>query len=75
MHPVERQVRRVDAFRQRHDVLHSALKQFPIVGTDLRKNSTSIDNRSVIGIGIGGIGMLWGSLTLAENSIFTMMQV
>lgn len=59
----------------RHDVLHSALKQFPIVGTDLRKNIRSIDNRSLVGIGIGVIGMLWGSLTLAENSIFMMMQV
>jgi uncharacterized BrkB/YihY/UPF0761 family membrane protein len=58
-----------------HDVVHSALKQFPIVGTDLRKNITSIDNRSVIAIGIGVTGMLWGSLTLAENGIFAMMQV
>ncbi|MGH8979884.1 MAG: YihY/virulence factor BrkB family protein [Acidimicrobiales bacterium] len=59
----------------RHDVLHSALTQFPIVGTDLRKNITSIDHRSIFGIGVGIFGMLWGSLTLAENGIFSMMQV
>lgn len=59
----------------RHEVLHSALKQFPIVGTDLRKNITAIDHRSIVGLGIGIIGMVWGSLTLAENGVFTMMQV
>lgn len=131
VNPVERQIRRVDAFQQRHlvpsvvfgvmkkygddnagsltstiahslfgtifpmllllvtvlglvlgshsslrdEVLHSALKQFPIVGTDLRKNIKALHNHSAIGLAIGIVGMIWGSLGLAENGIFAMMQV
>jgi YihY family inner membrane protein len=59
----------------RQEVLHSAVNQFPIVGTDLQRNITALDKHSVIGLGVGIIGMIWGSLSLAENGIFTMMQV
>lgn len=59
----------------RREVLHSALQQFPIVGTDLRKNITALHRNGVIGLGIGIAGMVWGSLTLAENGIFSMMQI
>jgi YihY family inner membrane protein len=59
----------------RKDVLHSALEQFPIVGTDLERNITALHNNSIAGLAIGFIGIVWGSLSLAENGIFTMMQV
>jgi YihY family inner membrane protein len=59
----------------RDDVLHSALRQFPIVGTDLRRNIKALDRHSALGLAVGIVGMLWGSLGLAENGIFTMMQV
>jgi uncharacterized BrkB/YihY/UPF0761 family membrane protein len=59
----------------RNDVLHSALRDFPIVGTDLKRNITALHRNSVAGLAVGFAGMVWGSLTLAENGIFTMMQV
>lgn len=59
----------------RHDIVHSAVSQFPIVGTDLKRNIRAIHRDSVIGLGIGIIGMIWGSLGLAQNGVFTMMQV
>lgn len=59
----------------RHDLLHSALRDFPIVGTDLRRNIKALHRDSAFGLAIGFLGLVWGSLTLAENGIFTMMQV
>lgn len=59
----------------RHDLLHSALRDFPIVGTDLRRNIRALHRDSALGLAIGFLGLVWGSLTLAENGIFTMMQV
>ena len=59
----------------RRDVLHSALRDFPIVGTDLQRNITALHHNSAAGLAVGFAGMVWGSLTLAENGIFTMMQV
>jgi uncharacterized BrkB/YihY/UPF0761 family membrane protein len=43
----------------RTDVLHSTLRQFPIIG----------------GLTVGIVGLAWGSLGLAQNGIFTMEQV
>jgi uncharacterized BrkB/YihY/UPF0761 family membrane protein len=59
----------------RHDLLHSALRNFPIVGTDLARNITALHRNSLIGLVVGFLGMVWGSVTLAQNGIFTMMQL
>ena len=59
----------------RQDLLHSALRDFPIVGTDLKRNIEALHRDSVVALGVGFVGMVWGSLTLAENGIFAMMQI
>ncbi|MGH9082656.1 MAG: YihY/virulence factor BrkB family protein [Acidimicrobiales bacterium] len=59
----------------RAQVLHSAIVQFPIIGNGLQKNITALHNNSVLGLTVGLAGTIWGSLGLAQNGIFTMMQV
>jgi YihY family inner membrane protein len=56
-------------------VLDSTFAQFPIIGTDLQKNIKALHRNSVISLVISVIGLLWGSLGLAQNGIFTMSQV
>jgi YihY family inner membrane protein len=56
-------------------VLDSTFAQFPIIGTDLQKNIKALHRNSVISLAISIIGLLWGSLGLAQNGIFTMSQV
>jgi YihY family inner membrane protein len=59
----------------RSDVLHSTLTQFPIIGNDLGSNIKALHRDSPIGLTVGIAGLLWGSLGLAQNGIFTMEQV
>jgi YihY family inner membrane protein len=56
-------------------VLDSTFGQFPIIGTDLQKNIKALHRNSVISLAIAIIGLIWGSLGLAQNGIFTMSQV
>jgi YihY family inner membrane protein len=56
-------------------VLDSTFGQFPIIGTDLQKNIKALHRNSVISLVIAIIGLIWGSLGLAQNGIFTMSQV
>ncbi len=56
-------------------VLDSTFAQFPIIGTDLQKNIKALHRNSVISLAISVVGLLWGSLGLAQNGIFTMSQV
>ena len=53
----------------------STFAQFPIIGTDLQKNIKALHRNSVISLVISIVGLLWGSLGLAQNGIFTMSQV
>lgn len=59
----------------RSEVLHSTLGQFPVIGTDLARNIRALHRHSVEGMTVGVLGLVWGSLGLAENGIFTMQQV
>ena len=59
----------------RQSVLHSTLSQFPIIGNDLASNIKALHRNSVAGLVIGIVGLVWGSLGLAQNGIFTMSQV
>jgi YihY family inner membrane protein len=56
-------------------VLDSTFGQFPIIGTDLQKNIKALHRNSVISLVIAVIGLVWGSLALAQNGIFTMSQL
>jgi YihY family inner membrane protein len=59
----------------RQSVLHSTLSQFPIIGNDLASNIKALHRNSAAGLIIGIGGLLWGSLGLAQNGMFTMAQV
>jgi YihY family inner membrane protein len=56
-------------------VLDSTFGQFPIIGTDLRRNIKALHRESAISLLIAIVGLIWGSLGLAQNGIFTMSQV
>jgi YihY family inner membrane protein len=59
----------------RQSVLHSTLSQFPIIGSDLGSNIKALHRNSAAGLTIGIVGLVWGSLGLAQNGMFTMAQV
>jgi len=59
----------------RTQVLHSALRDFPIVGTKLQHNITTLHRNSLPGLVIGIFGLVYGSISLGENGVFTMMQI
>src|SRR5579875_4105839 len=59
----------------RHEVLNSALAQFPVIGTDLGANIKAMHRNSAFGLAVGILGLVWGSLALGQNGIFTMAQV
>lgn len=58
-----------------HQILDSSLNRFPIIGTDLADNIKAMRRNSVFGFVIGIGGLVWGSLALGQNGIFTMAQV
>lgn len=58
-----------------HQILDSSLNKFPVIGTDLADNIKAMRRNSVFGFVIGIGGLVWGSLALGQNGIFTMAQV
>jgi len=48
-----------------HRVLNSALKDFPVLGTQLRKNIHSL-NRTGVGLGLGLVGTFYGARGVAS---------
>jgi YihY family inner membrane protein len=56
-------------------VLHSALDQFPVIGSQLGHNIHGLQRSSMIGLIIGVLGLLWGSTGLAQAGLFSMAQV
>jgi uncharacterized BrkB/YihY/UPF0761 family membrane protein len=62
---------RVDRFR----VLHSALGEFPIIGTQLGHNIHALKRSSVFGLVFGILGLIYGSTGLAQSGQFSMAQV
>ncbi len=58
----------------RHDLLDSALADFPIVGEQLRKNVSGLGGNG-LGLAIGLLGLIWGSLGVAQAAQHAMAQV
>ncbi|MEY9937467.1 YhjD/YihY/BrkB family envelope integrity protein [Streptacidiphilus sp. MAP5-3] len=58
----------------RADVLNSALADFPVIGDQLRANVHSLQG-SLIAVTFGCLGLLYGSLGLAQSLQFAMAQV
>ncbi|HUC36790.1 MAG TPA: YihY/virulence factor BrkB family protein [Acidimicrobiales bacterium] len=58
-----------------NDVLHSALAQFPIIGTQLRDNIHGLRSGSPVALTIGVLGLVWGSLGASQAGLYAMAQV
>lgn len=59
----------------REQVLHSAFSEFPLIGRQLSSNIHPLHRSSVVGLIIGLVGLLWGSIGLAQAGLFAMAQV
>jgi YihY family inner membrane protein len=57
------------------DVEHSALGQFPIIGSTLRTNVHALSARSSVALAIGIFGLLWGSLGGSQAGMHAMAEV
>jgi YihY family inner membrane protein len=58
----------------RQDLLDSALADFPIIGEQLRKNVGALGGNG-LGLVVGLLGLVWGSLGVAQASQHAMAQV
>ena len=56
-------------------VLHSTFAQFPLVGKDLSNNLHAVRKGSPFGLTVGLVGLLWGSLGVAQAGLFSMAQI
>lgn len=61
--------------RLTHEVVGSALRQFPVIGTQLGANIHALHRDSTIGLLVGVIGLLWGSLGAAQAGQYAMAEV
>ncbi|HEX3946887.1 MAG TPA: YihY/virulence factor BrkB family protein [Acidimicrobiales bacterium] len=56
-------------------VEHSALSQFPVIGTQLGKNITALHKNSVPGLVVGILGLVWGSQGAIQAAQYAMAEV
>jgi YihY family inner membrane protein len=59
----------------RATIAHSALAQFPLVGEELGSNIHGLRRTSVIGLVVGIVVLLWGSMALARAGQVAMSRV
>lgn len=57
-----------------HRVLNSALKNFPVIGTQLRQNVHSL-NRTGVGLGLGLVGTFYGARGVASAAQYAFNRV
>jgi YihY family inner membrane protein len=53
----------------------STFSQFPLVGSALSRNIHTLKRSSAIGLVVGLLGLLWGSIGLAQSGQFTMAEI
>jgi YihY family inner membrane protein len=58
-----------------HRVEHSALAQFPVIGSDLIGNIHALHRNSVVGLVVGIVLLLWGSQGASQVGQFAMAQL
>ncbi|HET6809475.1 MAG TPA: YihY/virulence factor BrkB family protein [Acidimicrobiales bacterium] len=56
-------------------ILNSTFGQFPIIGTQLSKNVHGMKAGSAFGVVVGLVGLLWGSMGVAQSGLFSMAQI
>jgi YihY family inner membrane protein len=58
-----------------HRVEHSALSEFPVIGSQLGGNIHVLHNRAGVGLAIGIVGLIWGSQGVVQSAQFAMAEV
>jgi uncharacterized BrkB/YihY/UPF0761 family membrane protein len=61
--------------RLANDVQHSALAQFPVIGTQLRNNIHGLSAQSGVAIAVASFGLLWGSTGASRAAQHAMAEV
>jgi YihY family inner membrane protein len=56
-------------------VLNAVARQVPLIGRQLTSQVSELKRSSVIGLIVGIVGLVWGSMGLAQAGLFTMEQV
>jgi YihY family inner membrane protein len=59
----------------RHDAVNAVGNQIPFIGPQLKSGHLHQLHRSVIGLIVGLLGLVWGATGLAQAGLFTMEQV
>ncbi len=57
------------------DIINSALRQFPVLGSDLKKNVHQLSATNLVALVIGTLWLLYGSLRLSRASQIMMAKV
>ncbi|HTT86066.1 MAG TPA: YhjD/YihY/BrkB family envelope integrity protein [Acidimicrobiales bacterium] len=58
-----------------HRIVHSALSQFPVIGSNLQSNIHRLKRNSPVALSIGLFAALWGSLGISQCAQYVMAQV
>jgi YihY family inner membrane protein len=58
-----------------NDVINSALRQFPVLGSDLRNNVHQLSTSNSLALGIGLVWLLYGSMRLSRGAQVMMAAV
>jgi YihY family inner membrane protein len=58
-----------------HEILHSTLKDFPIIGAQLENNIHALQRGSTVALIVSILGLVWASTGLAQAGLFAMAQV
>src|SRR5664280_1443751 len=61
------------ALQQR--VFHSAVGQFPIIGTQLAHSVHAMHRSSIVGLIVGVVGLVYGTTGLAQAGLFSMARI
>jgi YihY family inner membrane protein len=57
------------------DIINSALRQFPVLGTDLRRNVHQLSTSNQLALAVGLVWLLYGSMKLSRASQVMMAKV
>lgn len=56
-------------------ILNSALKQFPVIGEQLRSNVHALERNSALGLAVGLLWLLWTSIGISQAGQYAMAEV
>ena len=57
------------------DIINSALRQFPVIGSDLKRNVHQLSTSNLLALAVGIVWLLYGSLRLSRSSQIMMASV